>query len=144
MQVSPVELHDLVSYLRSSGLQTEELREKLKKTVSEYRLDRIISTGRNSTFRRTYTCTFFNHGELGCPLPREVKPYGCLAFNNHDNNLKASSGCYSEKELLEIDDAELNEKVKAAWGLYWDKLPLPVALLEVWDKDLIDDGLQSN
>jgi hypothetical protein len=65
-----------------------------------------------------------------------VKPFGCLAFNAHDVEKKAGEFCYSEKEVLEKrelgsnDEANLNQELKIKHSLYWDKTPLPLALLD--------------
>ena len=148
MQVSPIEVHDILTYLKNNDLHRTELKKKLEATVQTYRLDKMISTGRKSSLRRTYTCTFFNQKELGCALPREVKPYGCLAFNAHHHSIKAQEFCYSDQNLLEKDESNLNLIISKQWNLWWEKLPLPVALLDVWHKDLIDlssaDDQESN
>lgn len=139
MMVTPLEAVELMTYLHQKSLLTDELKNKFLETVSKYRLEHPPGKGRRSYLRKTYTCPFFNHQELGCPLPREIKPYGCLAFDSHHVELKASEHCYSEKELLERRDAlhseekELNEKLKNEFTLYWDKTPLPNALLDLWD-----------
>ena len=136
MMVTPIEAVELVDYLRTNNLFDEELKIRLQETVSKYRLGQSVGDGKRSFLRRTYTCTFFNHKELGCPLPREFKPYGCLAFNAHHEELKAGEHCFSEKEILEkreadnADETALNEKLKTQYSLYWDKTPLPVALLD--------------
>ena len=138
MQVTPVEVHDILRYLKNNGLHRPDLKNKLEETVQTYRLDKMISTGGKSSLRRTYTCTFFNQKELGCGLPADIKPYGCLAFNAHHQTIKAQEFCYSDKELLERDESELNLVLSKKWDLWWEKLPLPMALLEVWNKELID------
>lgn len=136
MMISPVEAFELMSYLKESGLFNEELKSRLENTVQKYRLDQSTGNGKRSFIRRAYTCPFFNHTELGCPLPREVKPFGCLAFNSHHSELKASEHCYSEKFILEereqlaSDEAQLNAELKEKYSLYWDKTPLPNALLD--------------
>lgn len=140
MMVTPIEAVELVDYLKANQLFDEELKNKLNETVSKYRLDQSLSNGKRSFLRRTYTCPFFNHKELGCPLPREVKPFGCLAFNSHHEELKAGEHCYSEKEILEKRDADfkeenlLNLELKSRHSLYWDKTPLPLALLDFFPK----------
>jgi len=138
MQVTPIEAHDILSYLKNNDLDRPELKTKLTETVQTYRLDKMISTGGKSSLRRTYTCTFFNAKELGCALPKEIKPYGCLAFNAHHQSIKAREYCFSELHLLEKDESQLNSFISAAWKLWWEKLPLPLALLEIWDKELLD------
>lgn len=136
MMVTPIEALELVDYLKSSGQFDDELKVRLEENVAKYRLDQGLGNGKRSFLRRTYTCPFFNHKELGCPLPREVKPFGCLAFNAHHPEIKAKEFCYSEKEVLEKREAEaqgeeaLNEEIKTQYQLYWDKTPLPVALLD--------------
>lgn len=141
MMVTPIEAFDLLEYLKSSGLLTQELKASLIETIKTYRLDREISTGKGSTLRRTYTCPFFTNSEFGCPLPRDVKPYGCLAFNSHHETEKTAEHCYSDVELLSSreesfkEEAEMNEELRKKHMLYWEKLPMPVALIELWDKN---------
>lgn len=136
MMVTPVEAFELYSYLKETGQFNEELKIRLTETVSKYRLDQGLGNGKRSFLRRTYTCPFFNHKELGCPIPREVKPYGCIAFNSHDVEKKAGEHCYSEIDILEArelnDPTEqiLNEEIKKKYSLYWDKIAMPVALLD--------------
>ena len=136
MMVTPVEAVELVDYLKANNLFDEELKMRLLETVAKYRLDQSVGDGKRSFIRRTYTCPFFNHKELGCPLPREVKPFGCLAFNAHDVEKKAGEFCFSEKEVLEKrehrsdGEATLNQELKIKHSLYWDKSPLPLALLD--------------
>lgn len=141
MMVTPVEAFELYSYLKESNQFDAELKGRLLETVTKYRLDQGLGNGRRSYLRRTYTCPFFGHKELGCPIPREVKPYGCIAFNSHDVEKKAGEHCYSEKEILEsrelldADEAKLNEELKQKFSLYWDKVPMPVALLDFFNYD---------
>ena len=136
MMVTPVEAFELVSYLKENDQFGEDLKSRLMSTVTKYRLDQGLGNGKRSFLRRTYTCPFFNHKELGCPLPKEVKPYGCLAFNSHHSDLKAGEHCYSEKSVLEErdendpDETFLNEELKNKYRLYWEKTPLPNALLD--------------
>jgi len=133
MMVTPLEAIELMEYLRTNAMLTPELKSRLEKTVQTYRLDHAPGNGKRSYLRKTYTCTFFGFKELGCPLPREVKPYGCLAFNTHHTELKAGEHCYSDKELLsEIDDEKINAELRAKHGITWEKSPLPTALLDLW------------
>lgn len=135
MMVTPLEALELFTYLRENALLTAELRTKLEETVRTYRLDHAPGNGKRSYLRKTYTCTFFGFKELGCPLPRDVKPYGCLAFNTHHSEEKAGAHCYSDKELLEklVFEKE-NEELKEKFKIFWDKSPLPTALLDLWGK----------
>jgi Fe-S-cluster containining protein len=139
MMVTPIEAVELMDYLRAQNLLNDELKNKMVETVSKYRLNHSAGNGRKSYLRRTYTCPFFNHGEFGCPLPREVKPYGCLAFNSHHEILKADENCFSDIALLKKHDHEttddaLNEGLRVRHSLFWDKTPLPLALLDLWTK----------
>lgn len=144
MMVTPLEAVELMRYLRASQNATDELKAKCQSTVTQYRLDAQTGNGRRSYLRRTYTCSFFNFKELGCPLPREYKPYGCLAFNAHHATEKAGEHCYSELDLLKKreeqfpEEAALNERWKQKLNLYWEKSPLPLALLDLWDKEISD------
>lgn len=141
MLLTPLEAEELFQYLSSHGLLTQDLRNDLEKTVKQYRLEPKYK-GVRSYLRKTYTCPFFNGKELGCPLPREIKPYGCLAFDSHHTTLKADSNCYSETALLEQreqlhpEEKELNQKISEKYQLLWEKSPIPNALLEIWDKSL--------
>ena len=144
MMVTPLEALELMSYLAKSGMKDEALRSKLEETVRTYRLDHAPGNGKRSYLRKTYTCSFFGFKELGCPLPRNVKPYGCLAFNTHHKELKAGEHCYSDKELLEkIVFDEKNAELKKQYGIYWDKSPLPTALLDLWEKEISEKHLPS-
>ena len=140
MMLTPLEAVELMTYLKENSLLTKDLKIKLEQNVATYRLEPKYSGARRSYLRKTYTCPFFGHMELGCPLPREIKPYGCLAFDSHHAELKASEHCYSEKELLEKrqelhpEEKELNEKAVAQYGILWEKSPIPNALLDLWDK----------
>ncbi len=135
MLITPLEALELFQYLKQTGNLDGELIEKLKSSVKNFRLEAKF-TGSRSYLRKSYTCPFYHHKELGCALPNEVKPYGCLAFNSHHKEFKAGHECYSEKELLEArenhhpEEKELNEKVARDFHLLWDKAPIPVALLE--------------
>lgn len=137
MMVTPLEALELMNYLSESGMKDAVLRTKLEETVKNYRLDHAPGNGKRSFLRKTYTCTFFGFKELGCPLPREVKPYGCLAFNTHHKEMKAGEHCYSDVGLLEkfVFD-EKNEELKKKFGISWDKSPLPTALLDLWERKI--------
>ncbi len=137
MMITPIEAVDLRSYLYEKWMWTDELKEKLKECVKDFRLDENLNLGRGRTFRRTYTCPFYMNQFPGCPLPAEVKPYGCLAFNPTIGTPKDGEGCTSDRELLEkrenaVDSEEgTNLRLKKYLNLDWDKLPIPVALLEI-------------
>jgi hypothetical protein len=138
MMLTPLEAYELFSYLKDNSLLTAELKTKLEVAITTYRLESKYSNAR-SYLRKTYTCPFFGHMELGCPLPREVKPYGCLAFDSHHVDLKADSNCYSEISILEKreelhpEEKELNQNIKTKFNILWDKSPIPNALLDFWN-----------
>ena len=150
MMVTPLEAFELLHYLKTHHEHTNELKHKLLETITKYRLDHQFGNGKRSYLRRTYTCPFFNHQELGCPLPLEVKPYGCLAFNAHHAEEKASSHCFSEIKLLEErEKSQTREQNKNAWlkdryKLIWEKSPLPTALLDIWDVEINNEDLALN
>ncbi len=139
MMVTPLEALELIGYLQGARKLLPDLREKLQSTVDRYRLEAKFS-GARSYLRKTYTCPFFIEGELGCPLPRSVKPYGCLAFNSHHVELKATEHCFSEVELLRqreelfSEERAENDRLRKELGLAWEKAPIPNALLDLWDK----------
>ena len=141
MLMTPLEARELFEYLKSENLLTQELKEKLQKNINQFRLEPKPLKGR-SYLRKTYTCPFFNHQELGCPLPREIKPYGCLAFDSHHVELKASEHCYSENDLLmkreelHPEEKQMNDVIRKEFDLYWEKSPIPNAILEIWEKSL--------
>ncbi|HXH75016.1 MAG TPA: hypothetical protein VNJ08_08625 [Bacteriovoracaceae bacterium] len=149
MMVTPLEALELQQYLRKENALTPEFKEKCLETVKKFRLDQG-GNGRRSFIRRTYTCPFFNHKELGCPLPREVKPYGCLAFNAHDAELKAGEHCFSEKELLlkrdqdHVWEERKNQSLRIKFKLNWEKSPLPLALLDIWEAEVSDADLSAD
>lgn len=136
MMVTPLEALELMNHLVVSGMKDDTLRAQIEESVRIYRLDHAPGNGKRSYLRKTYTCPFFGFKELGCPLPREVKPYGCLAFNSHHKELKAGEHCYSDKEILEkLQFDEKNEELKKKFNIHWDKSPLPTALLDLWERE---------
>lgn len=136
MMVTPIEIVDLFSYLLKSKAELSELHNKMMISVNKYKLD-ILPPGikKKSQFRRTYTCPFFLGSEFGCPLPRDIKPYGCLGFNRQKNESSVDNDCWSKKEVLEVQDqfnheAELNQWIKNELKLEWEKEYLPLAVIE--------------
>lgn len=148
MLITPLEANELFNYLKEENLLTSELKSKLQACVTQYRLEPKYINSKRSYLRKTYTCPFFNHHELGCPLPREIKPYGCLAFDSHHVELKASEHCYSETEILEKrellhpEEKEMNLRLISEFNLQWEKSPIPNALIEFWEKSNVSDLLQ--
>ncbi len=135
MQVTILEAFDLFFYLIKENRMTQDLVENLKSNVKKYRLDYFLNTGRNSSFRRSYTCPFFVSGSKGCTIDPEFKPYGCLAFNPLKENVNSEGHCTSNIALLErrenLEDDKLNLKLQALLKLNWEKESIPVALLNL-------------
>ena len=124
--VTPWETQDVMGFLTTNNLLTSELKIRLLETVRKFRLDGpILGNGRRSYLRRTYDCPFFASKSLGCTLPKEVKPYGCLGFNATLPNESEGKSCTSNQAVLLKRD-ELAPDVSG------EKLPLPVALLRMW------------
>lgn len=136
MMVTPIEMVDLYSYLKKISSSLSDLKEKMRQANLKYKLD-ILPPGikKKSQFRRTYTCPFFLGSEFGCPLPRDVKPYGCLGFNRQKKEADIDQDCWSKKEVLEAqalanNETLLNEWIKQDLALDWDKEYLPLAVVK--------------
>ena len=130
MQATPQEALDIYFYLRDNQLFHKDLIAKLLETIRDYRLDAPApSDGRRNFSRRTYTCPFLTRAPLACSIPKEVKPYGCLGFNASNKGEKVGTSCSSDQKLLQDHDASLSKETLE--DFWWDKLPMPVALLEV-------------
>lgn len=141
MLLTPIEARDLYLHLKSKNQITSELKLRLENSIKDYRLEpKYLNQKRKSYLRKTYTCPFFNHQELGCPFPPEVKPYGCLAFNAHHATEKAGPQCFSETDVLEKresdnpEEEKINDSLRTELNLYWEKSPIPNALLDLWNK----------
>lgn len=154
MQVGLLEALEVLLALQAQGRCTEALRESLKTCVRDYRLDRDIDLGRGRQFRCTYRCPFFAGQVRGCTLPLESKPHGCLAFNAEVPGQTQGGACRSDQALLTrrqekfgAEEEKLQEACREilsnlaphAFGPGQEKLPLPVALLTLWDHAL--DGI---
>ena len=126
MMVTPYETQTIVTYLKEAGRWTDELKAALRETVRRFRLDvPMPGNGKRGYLRRTYDCTFFAGKSLGCTLPREIKPYGCLGFNPTLPGEAEGKSCKSDQCLLQ-------RREDAAPDNSGEKLPLPVALLQSW------------
>jgi len=130
MQTSQQETLDIYEHLKSSGQINKELIATLTHCIGEYRLDKFFGDGRRA-LRKTYTCPFYSQGPTGCSIPKHVKPYGCLAFNPTRVKVTDGIGCESDQELLIQREESSRADLKVNEKLWWDKLPMPVALLEV-------------
>jgi hypothetical protein len=142
MMVTPLEALEVLHFLNSSPMKTMDLKDKMLQTIKQYRLEHPAGPRGKTLVRKTYTCPFFNHQELGCPLPREIKPYGCLAFNAHDLEKKASEFCFSDLEIQKKRaqdfgwEDQKNLSLQEKFKIFWEKTPLPLALVELWDVDV--------
>ena len=139
MMVTPIEITDLYSYLVKSSANLDELKVKMQSSVTKYKLD-VLPPGikKKSQFRRNYTCPFFLGSEFGCPLPRDIKPYGCLGFNRQKKEADIDQDCWSKKEVLEEqaqynNEQALNNWIKNDLKLDWDKDYLPLAVIQFID-----------
>lgn len=138
MQTDPVQTLELYLYLRETGMWNEDLIKDLLDVIKNNRLDYEIPSGNRSSFRRTYTCPFYNKGPKGCSISPDSKPFGCLGFNAFDENVSDGKNCKSDLSLLKKREDEFsqcekmsNDYLKKSLNLYWDKLPMPLALIEL-------------
>ncbi len=140
MQVTVLEAIDLYYDLVTKGQWDQVLVQRLKDCIREFRLDITPSTGRGVYMRKSYTCPFFGHQSLGCPIDPQVKPYGCLGFNASETREESGKSCYSDRKLLEerelLFEDEGNEEARALYWqerlkLPWKKESIPIALLEL-------------
>lgn len=136
MQTTPLETQDVLDYLRGAGRWTPELKLKLQATVEKFRLDSIPGNGKRNFLRKTYDCPFFEGKAQGCSIPRDVKPYGCLGFNPSAPQESEGKSCSSDQSLLlrregaNPEESRHNLELSKKYHLWWEKLPLPLALLE--------------
>lgn len=141
MLIDPLQALELYAYLEKNKMIDSTL-DKLRHNIVQFRLDKDFLLGRGKQLRRYYTCPFFKHQACGCPIDPNSKPYGCLAFNPQVENVKEAGHCVSNTSLLENRsqefksyEVEANRLLKHKLKLYWDKKPIPVALIEV-DKNI--------
>ncbi len=120
MRITEAEGQDLVKYLISINADLKEIKNKCRAVIDEYRLDKDFFMKPDARLRRHYTCPFFNNRELGCTIPAEHKPLGCLAFNPTDADKKGQT-C---KSLSYTDNSE------------GPKLEIPRVVLAVLEKVL--------
>jgi hypothetical protein len=124
MQVTQIEAEDILTYLKEKKLWSEDLKNKIKQCIKDFRLDQYLpSNGKKSFLRRTYTCPFFEGKNEGCSLPNDIKPYGCLGYNAQEKNEISGLSCRSDQKILEE-----REKFVVSFG---EKKSLPIALMEL-------------
>lgn len=137
MQITLLEAIDIINFLNDKQRLNNNLMIQLQENIEHFRLDKVIGFGKNS-LRKTYTCPFFENHSKGCSISRNAKPIGCLGFNPVEKNITNGGSCKSNPALLEIRDfenqkeeAEVNACLKETLKIFWDKAPIPVAVLEV-------------
>jgi len=122
MQISSRECDDIMEHLQVHNLITPDLISDLEKCIRDFRLDvPVPGNGLRDLKRRHYTCPFFKHAALGCSLPAEVKPYGCLAFNPQSKGITDGGNCRSDSALLEQVSSDMVDE---------EKLSIPIALMK--------------
>lgn len=142
MQITPIEALEILHSLKIDEFDKEKIdsfKELMKKTISMYRLDVEVYTGKknSSPLRKSYTCPFFNNGSLGCGLSRAVKPYGCLGFNpkiNDDNGKSCSSNTEvleKREHLFQTKENLVNAQIRKELNLPWIKQNIPQALIDI-------------
>jgi Fe-S-cluster containining protein len=149
MMITPLETVELIQFLFKEGRLNTDLFELLKENIRGYRLDiPIPSDGKRNFARRTYTCPFLNTGANACTISRKAKPYGCLGFNSTTKGAIDSTNCRSNQIVLEEVSNEFrdylknqNNLVSELLDLNFDKLPIPVAILNILENNKIEKVL---
>jgi Fe-S-cluster containining protein len=138
MQISPLEAIEILIDLKQQERLNQELIARLEENVQNYRLHVEVTDGRGRVLRRNYTCPFFKDHSLGCSISLEYKPYGCLGFNPDQAGVSSEGKCSSNLEQLEarskgnqVLESKVNLELKSSLKLYWDKKPIPTALLDI-------------
>lgn len=138
MQVDPLQALELLEGLEKQGRLDDNLMNLLSKNIEQFRLDKDFGFSPGKTLRRFYTCPFFKNESLGCSISREIKPYGCLAFNANEKDVAVEGKCSSSigdlmtrEKSYEDGEAKVNTQLRKDLSLWWDKLPLPVALVDL-------------
>lgn len=137
MKITPLEAFELLLSLENQHFNL--LEDKLRKNISEFRLDYEVYTGKkhNNSMRKTYDCPFFTSGNNGCSIRLESKPYGCLSFNpklinDNGSNCGLNEELFQRRENQYIEDEiKANQYLKAKLKLNWNKLEIPRALLSM-------------
>jgi Fe-S-cluster containining protein len=138
VQIDPLQTLELLDFLIIEKRWNNETRKTLEQNIIDFRLDNEILLGRGKALRRYYTCPFFVGGGKGCSIDPKSKPYGCLGFNPSVENAEEGNGCHSNRSLLEAREDQFqsleekaNQYLKRELNIYWEKKPIPVALLEL-------------
>lgn len=138
MQTTPVETLEIVTFLESEDRLNEVTLNKINDCISSYRLDKEINMGKGKSFRKTYTCPFFESGAKGCTIGLHDKPYGCLGFNPREVGVSEEGKCSVYADVHEKREARYshiedstNKFLRERLGLYWEKLPMPLAIVKL-------------
>ncbi|EQC51566.1 hypothetical protein [Bacteriovorax sp. DB6_IX] len=141
MQMTSVEALEAMALLEKKGLLTEEVKSRLEDCVKEFRLDQYIQIASGEFFRKSYTCPFYFYPSFGCGLGVDSKPYGCIAFNPCESGQKDGGNCQSDldiqekrNEIYEESEELVNKNLFKEEGISLMKEPIPVKLLEFWNK----------
>jgi len=141
MQMTSIEALEAMSLLEKKGLLTEEVKSRLEDCVKEFRLDQYIQIASGEFFRKSYTCPFYFYPSFGCGLGVDSKPYGCIAFNPCESGQKDGGNCQSDldiqekrNEIYEESEELVNKNLFKEEGISLMKEPIPVKLLEFWNK----------
>ncbi len=115
------------------------LESKVQEAIQKFRLDHPIYI-KNKLFRKTYDCPLFelNGVKTGCPLDKETKPFGCLAYNPRSSQIQDGEDCYLREDLLESTHqniekniVQLNANIAAFTGFENTTYPLPILLYKL-------------
>jgi len=135
MQIDPLETFEIIKFLEENRKIDHKFEDMLKQNIEEFRLNSF------QYIRKTYTCPFFNHTHNGCLIGKYHKPYGCLAFNPTEKVIDKGSTCRSKQSILKNRNKIFNkseqafiQQIKKEIALSWDKLPIPLALLDMIQK----------
>lgn len=142
MKITPLEAVDIAYDLAQKvQVSIEDVKKMLLDNISSFRLDKEFASLGGKNFRRYYTCPFFKDQSLGCSISKELKPYGCIAFNPMHKNVNEPNKCISQVPVLEkrlkkyeLEEREKNLKLKEKLKLHWETKPISVAVLEVLEK----------
>lgn len=139
MQITVLEAVEITQYLNQNNRIDSNLILQLHETIKNYRLDSYQGTGKTS-IRKTYTCPFFNETDRKCTISRQAKPIGCLGFNPIETNITNGGSCRSNLDLLKkreevfyATEKEINDQLKKELNIFWDKAPIPIAILAIVD-----------
>lgn len=137
MQITPLEALDIVRHLRATERHTRTMREHIETFVHRFDLSATPGDGRRA-LRKSYTCPFHTPGPQGCSIHPDHKPPGCLAFNPERAGLTEGGACASDLCALEKRQAlfgEAEAQANTALQRPWQKAPIPVAVLEMWEEN---------